>query len=414
LDGLTPVSSEDYPFNHYDLSGGFERKVVITPKYPHESSVITRVIFSDIIDVTYNLVEVTVSLIVNGTVTRTEEHLVSLTKGMLNENGVSIDPIEVINRDSELIEITDFGDLEMMEDGMDWSINLKDSSFDLTSPVAASTALTPAELLTTALSKLNDFDLYHIPLMFDGGVVNPAFQKALALLASSKMSLEVLSPPDSKYVTALVNYKKSLAVDNMTECIMPVGYNVDTTVIPNVKVKVPASVEYLRTLAQNAKGNYEFAPIFGSKTGIVSANNFTHYFGPADRNTLQKAQLNPIVKDEVKGLSYFANNLTTTVISSDLQEENVRRFVNKLRFDVDRLLDQFLSDPWDLSVVENINDAVANYFTNTVGRMGRKPYSKYELDVTLPANKKVSVKFGIYTQGSIKYIDVLYRILSFA
>jgi hypothetical protein len=204
-------------------------------------------------------------------------------------------------------------------------------------------------------------------------------------------------------------------------------------------VTIPMTTEYVTRVLLNRQSNQEFAPVFGTKTGTVSASDLTVTFThstdsedlamedlpgsrqeyeddpdefPPETEMLQRVAANPAVYNSVTGTGQLVNNLTHQEVNLNnmSEEQNVRLF-NKIQFELNHRLDFFLSDDNNSITRELIGEDIDNYFSTVIFPM-RRTINNYRYDITPfdPARRNdVYLTVEIQFLDSIKYIKVLYR-----
>lgn len=265
---------------------------------------------------------------------------------------------------------------------------------------------------TAAIDKAELIEDTRISLISDCGIIIPAFQSRLNILAQYFKAEVAWSMPDYAH-DLLIAYRNAVGV-NTTYGLFHAPWNEERALV-DFSVKLSASVYYLEALGANASGNYEYAPIYGKETGLVTAKRLSKDFTSAQRELLLAAQINPIIFKKANNISYIVNNLTATAVASDLQEDQVMRFVNTVRYDCDGITEKFLSYDWDDDTCYKIKVALENYFTVEVSKLGRIPMTGTPVIIAkLNGRNKISVKIDIIPKGSVKYITIYYNVISLA
>lgn len=270
----------------------------------------------------------------------------------------------------------------------------------------------PLELLSTAISDIEELEGVRISLISDCGICMPAYQKKLSVLAETIKALPALSCPDSKVIAYVTNYVKGAGLDTSYAWW---GYPwVTDKALVDFPVNLSAVCYYIERISANASGNQEFAPVFGKMTGVSTGRNLHYNATLAQRNELQSYNINPIHYSKADNIAYFTNDLTALSALNVLQEEQTRRLINKIRYEVDLLCESYLSYDWDLASCEAIKSGIANYFEKSIKTMLRTIEGDPSINVTLNGLNKVKVEVAVQPRGSIKYINVYYNVLSMA
>lgn len=270
----------------------------------------------------------------------------------------------------------------------------------------------PQDILQDGLDQLEALDSTRIAIFSDSGLSQPAFQSQLITMATAFKAFAVLSTPDYNTADLLVQYRSNMASDT-SFAHFSAPWN-DEKALVDFTVPLSSSAYYLCRLGQNIQSNVEYAPIYGKTTGIVEAENLHKNFRQSDRERLQNVQINPIYFNEAQGISYLVNNLTATSVSSDLQEDHIRRIINTMRYDIDLLMENYLSWDWTQDTCDKIVDTINNYTSNALANLGRNPIESVVPTATLTTRNHVKVSVEVRPIGSVKYINVYYNILSMA
>lgn len=270
----------------------------------------------------------------------------------------------------------------------------------------------PLELLSQAIADVEELEGVRISILSDCGLCQPAYQKKLTVLAETLKAIPALSCPDSKVIAYVTNYVKGAGIDS-SFAWWGYPWNTDKALC-DFPVNLSAVAYYIERIAANASGNQEFAPVFGKTTGISTGRNLHYNATLNQRNELQAYNINPIHYSKADNIAYFTNDLTALSQNNVLQEEQTRRIINKIRYEVDLLCDGYLSYDWDQASCDLIKSGIQNYFDKTIKTMLRTIEGDPVINVTLNGLNKVKVEVAVQPKGSIKYINVYYNVLSMA
>lgn len=270
----------------------------------------------------------------------------------------------------------------------------------------------PMNLLNDAIATVEEIEGVRISLLSDCGMCIPAYQKKLSVLAETLKALPALSCPDSPLIAYVTNYVKSVGIDS-SFAWFGWPWNRDSALC-EFPVDLSPVCYYIERISANASGNAEFAPVFGKTTGVSTGRNIKSNPTLKQRNELQSYNINPLYYSKSDNLCYFKNDLTQLSQANVLQEEQTRRLINKIRYEIDLLADSYLSYDWDEATCYIIKGAIESYFDNTIYKMLRTIEPSPVVNVTLTTLNHVKIEVAIRPKGSIKYINIYYNILSMA
>lgn len=182
---------------------------------------------------------------------------------------------------------------------------------------------------------------------------------------------------------------------------------------------IAASTLYFERVMANKGQNAEFAPVFKNTYGAMNYTNPTKLFLKSEREKLlsQEYPINWAVYDQ-RSLSYYMNDNRTRINdqTSVVCEEQNSRIVWKISKDIDKLLDQFISQYNTKATRARVVDVLTYYFNWSIMNQQFAP-DDYEVicdDTINPpevinANKlAVIVKVRLYK--AIKYIEVVNKV----
>lgn len=270
----------------------------------------------------------------------------------------------------------------------------------------------PLSLLSEAIATIEEVEGVRISLLSDCGMCIPAYQKKLQVLGEQIKALPALSCPDSKLIPYVTNYVKSVGIDS-SFAWFGWPWSVDRALL-EFPVDLSPVCYYIERISANASGNQEFAPVFGKSTGISTGRNIKSNPTLKQRNELQSFNINPARYSKADNLCYFCNDLTQLSAANVLQEEQTRRLINKIRYEIDLLSESFLSWDWDEDSCRKIEQAINSYFDNVVYKMLRTINPNPVVEASLNGLNKVKINVAIKPKGSIKYITIYYNVLSMA
>lgn len=367
-----------------------------------------------------NLFEASISDIVefsaNGS-NYTRFNLTIASKGESNTYALSTYPQDNDSTGANMY-LTSFNDLQEDLTIIPYNDNaeitpLADTSFGATeNPTVYDQNTIPMYLLNDAIATVEEIEGVRISLISDCGMCQPAYQKKLSVLGETLKALPALSCPDSKLIPYVTNYVKSVGIDS-SYAWFGWPWNTDRALC-EFPVDLSPVCYYIERISANASGNQEFAPVFGKTTGVSTGRNIKSNPTLKQRNELQSYNINPLYYSKADNICYFKNDLTQLSQLNVLQEEQTRRIINKIRYEIDLLCDSFLSYDWDEASCYKIKGAIESYFDNVIYKMLRTIEANPVVNVTLNGLNKVKVEVAVRPKGSIKYITVYYNVLSMA
>ena len=263
------------------------------------------------------------------------------------------------------------------------------------------------------LSSMHTYNKSRVSLISDGGNTDPQVQIDLASLSEDLKAEYFASAPNVNY-PKLRRWKQSLNIADKWRMHITANWNLDDTVAQKA-FEIPMSIYVLARIAQNARNNIEYAPVYYYRTGTLDGANPVQDYGQYE-DELQAMYINPVRRDYDKNQTIVVNNLTTLITDNDLREEHIARLMNTCIYDVDKLVDNFISYDWDTDTCDKIEDSIKSYFNNSIYTLGRVPLEQTEDGLIIKANlngrNRIKVEVSVLPKGSVKYINILYKVLT--
>jgi hypothetical protein len=193
-----------------------------------------------------------------------------------------------------------------------------------------------------ALERFKDFDGTYYDFIFDGGYANTQIASAIESLCEGGIYSQALhTMPDVFDPDQLKRYRKSVGIDHWHGQFCAPRIN-DTTVGEYV-VSMSPQIEYLKRVVTNKSAGKEFAPVFSKNNGISTLPPKYKYDNKAIREDLLNNQINLIIYDKARQLSYFNLNLTSQSKDTMLSDENNCRMVNCIAHVCDEVAENYKS-----------------------------------------------------------------------
>lgn len=281
--------------------------------------------------------------------------------------------------------------------------------------------------MKAALDYLADQEIYDIEYLAPLGVTSVSFIQRLQVISrDNKWFCPIDVPANCTTYTAVkrfandyVNSTVYFSNDGEIPGSILLGPFDKNSSLTGWNNNIAASTLYFERVMANKGQNAEFAPVFKNTYGAMNYTNPTKLFLKSEREKLlsQEYPVNWAVYDQ-KTLSYYLNDNRTRISdqTSVVCEEQNSRIVWKISKDIDKLLDQFISQYNTKATRARVVDVLTYYFNWSIMNQQFAP-DDYEVicdDTINPpevinANKlAVIVKVRLYK--AIKYIEVVNKV----
>lgn len=273
------------------------------------------------------------------------------------------------------------------------------------------------ELAATAINNLVDFDEgYRVDFIFDSGKYNKDnVHNAMASVADKINALGVatvdeVKPQQGQNFNDLAN---ALTVNNQARLykISP-RREVD---FGGYKVKLSLGIDYLECVARNKANLQEFAPVFHFTNAYVADSNLTKYYTKSEREKLLEKRINSVKRDKFRGISYINDNKTTLTSTTSLgNEEQIVRLANRMAWDIQYILDQFLGRLDVKATANAVKNEIKYYYQST---FSNQRYSPENIEIICDESNnrfgdgELVVTVNIYVGRALKKITVYNNIL---
>lgn len=272
-----------------------------------------------------------------------------------------------------------------------------------------------AEDYVKAIEKFKLFQGWYYTFIFDGGFVNSTVAKALAEMGDSIFAKALVTLPDVFDYKQLIEYRQATGIDTYEAKFIEPHFN-DTTVGDFVSTLSPHCYHIEKVIA-NKSGGKEFAPVFGITNGsIVNVPKYRR-LKAEQREALINQQINTVIYDQVRGLSYFNLDLSAQLRDSDLSDDNNVRLVNEITHVCDRELIYFIGKFNTTSTRDEVVSTLTRAINERV--VVNQSYTAKDIKVICDTTnntqdiiraRKLVVDVEIWTQRGIRYIHVYHRV----
>lgn len=266
-----------------------------------------------------------------------------------------------------------------------------------------------------AIEKFKLFQGWYYTFIFDGGYVNTQVAKALAEMGDSIFCKALVTMPDIFDYKQLIEYRQATGIDTYEAKFIEPHFN-DTTVGDFVSTLSPHCYHIEKVIA-NKSGGKEFAPVFGITNGsIVNVPKYRR-LKQEQREALINQQINTVIYDQVRGLSYFNLDLSAQLRDSDLSDDNNVRLVNEITHVCDRELIYFIGRFNTTSTRDEVVATLTRAINERV--VVNQSYTAKDIKVICDTTnntqdiiraRKLVVDVEIWTQRGIRYIHVYHRV----
>lgn len=281
-----------------------------------------------------------------------------------------------------------------------------DSGLDL----SASSSVTAK---TNALYALEDQELYDIEYLAPMGITDLQFIKAYILVGKNNDWFAPVDIPfDKTNANTIKGYFLNVDLTSNSQGMGPFDKNTGLTGWMNY---IAATTLFYSRVMANKAANCEFAPVFDKTNGILDYTNPCYMLGKAEREQLLnlKAPVNFVKFDQRTNLYFMNDNWTHQPQHNVVSEEQNRRLVNKIKKDVNRIMQSFKGRFNTTSTRADVVTMLNYYFRSQILSM-RYTIDAYEIicdESNNPAEvisaNKLGVTVRVRLNHSIKYVDVL-------
>ena len=273
-------------------------------------------------------------------------------------------------------------------------------------------------LAAAAVNKLVDFDEgYRVDFIFDSGTYNTtAVHSVIKSVAEKIYALGVATVNEvapgngnatfADAVTALPEHNSSYLYQvSPRRRIDFGGYNVNLSL----------GIDYLECVARNKANLQEFAPVFHFTNAFVADTNLTKYYTKSERELLLGKRVNTVKRDKFRGISFINNNFTTLNSNTSLgNEEQIVRLANRMAWDIQFLLDQFLGQLDVKATANSVKTEIQGYYKSN---FSNQKYAPESMEVICDESNnrfgdgELVVTVNIYVGRALKKITVYNNIL---
>jgi hypothetical protein len=273
-------------------------------------------------------------------------------------------------------------------------------------------------LAAAAINKLVDFDEgYRLDFIFDSGTYNTnAVHSVIKSVAEKIYALGVATVNEvsagngnatfADAVSALPEHNSSYLYQvSPRRRIDFGGYNVNLSL----------GIDYLECVARNKANLQEFAPVFHFTNAFVADTNLTKYYTKSERELLLGKRVNTVKRDKFRGISFINNNFTTLNSNTSLgNEEQIVRLANRMAWDIQFLLDQFLGQLDVKATANSVKTEIQGYYKSN---FSNQKYAPESMEVICDESNnrfgdgELVVTVNIYVGRALKKITVYNNIL---
>lgn len=202
---------------------------------------------------------------------------------------------------------------------------------------------------------------------------------------------------------------------------LPVPGFYDTSLLGR-KLLLGGSFDYHRTVVSNTVAGNAYAPVMGtSGNGDSQAGKLlAAFYTKPQRLALLNAGLTPIRYSENKKKSYFVMNNSLRTLDDSISEEQNRRLMNKIHWDIDSMLEDFVGK-YNISETRDRVEEAIRYYEKSV----LKPLSygiaelnvKCNTDNNTPAiinANRLEVEIEVRFNRATRWVNILYKLLPVA
>lgn len=265
------------------------------------------------------------------------------------------------------------------------------------------------------VDRLVDYDEgYRIDFIFDSGIIYPPLQRSMADVAEKIKALAVATVGDINSVEDARNVQGSTGVSSYLYRISPLRRVIMDG--PNNSINASLGVDYLECVARNKTNMAEFAPVFHFTNAYVADSELTKTYTKRERtHILEPYRINSVKRDKFRNISFINDNWTANTSDTSLgNEEQIVRMANRMGWDIQYILDQFLGRLDVKATADAIKTEIQIYYKSTFGNQRYAP-SGIEVICDESNNRfgdgQLEVTVNIYIGRALKKITVFNNIL---
>ena len=305
----------------------------------------------------------------------------------LNEDGATLFPFESPSKP--------FGD-----SGLDLNASKKPSNLKL------------------ALTELGDQERFDIEYLAPVGITNLSFIKMFTQLGRTRDWFTPIDIPiDRTNPNSIRMYMNEVDKDSNVYCCGPFDKNSGLTGWINL---IACSTLYYEKLMRNRAMGAEFAPLFDKEFGTLQMVNPVFQLGKSDREELLSfgSPVNFIKYDQRLDLFYMNNNLTHQDVNDVISEEQNRRLVNKIKKEVNRIMEVFKGSQNTKSTRSRVIGLITYFFKNSIMNKQFPPHSfniicdESNNPNELIDDNRLALVVEVKLYKSIKFIEVVNNVYS--
>ena len=348
---------------------------------------------------------------------------------VINADGTTSDDDLMIKLNSTEIDINrvpdEFVGVLSVFDKMTGNVSPINSRIDAGTSPTVPNSINPdgeniSQIKSTILG-LIDADLgYRIDFIFDSGISDSSLHQTMNTVSKSIKSLACVTIDELSIGEGI-----DASVDNIGTFIDSTGvidyntYRATPMLLTNFGgyfARISPVVEYIKAIARNRNNNAEFAPVFNFTNGAVSVNSLSKYYGQSDRLCLLNSGINTVKFDRFRNVSYFNNNFTALPATSTslFNEEQIVRMANRIGWDLDFILEQFLANLDIDTTAMRVKSIIETYMSTNILN---QTYAPSQVNVVADATNNtygdgdLLVEVFIYIGRALKAISVYNRYL---
>lgn len=252
---------------------------------------------------------------------------------------------------------------------------------------------------------------YRIDFVWDAGEGEVGLQSVMNSVAAELKALALHSVKTTNHSTvdAIVNEYKQSNSFNSYKLAPYMKYNFGIKTL-----ELSPCIEYVEAIVRNKSANSEFAPVFGIVNGQVSVGELVAQFKKTDREKFLAGQINTIKFDKFRGISSINDCRTGEGGQSLFNEEWIVRMANRIGWDLDFLLEQFLGRYDVESTAFDVKATIDYYMKTTIMNQTYAP-EKYDVIVDKSNNVwgdgELMVEVNIYVGRALRKITVVSKML---
>jgi hypothetical protein len=277
-------------------------------------------------------------------------------------------------------------------------------------------------LFQRALLEFLDYDGgYRIDFIWDSGEADVAIQSVI----NSIVSVDETTIDAEQGIKALglhsVDTNRFSSIDSTISYYSQSNHTFSYKIAPfteyNFGVKtigISSCVDYIEAISRNKNSNSEFAPVFGLNNGSVTSGKLMSTFNKSQRVKLLAGKINTIKSNQFRGATWINDCKTGESANNLFTEEWIVRLANRVGWDLDFLLEQFIGRYDVQSTAEEVRTTIKYYMNTNIMSQNYKPES-YDVIVNSSNNVwgdgELNVEVDIYVGKSLRKITVVSKTL---